>query len=393
MGLRNTVSGGLSLVHSASASGSPALRPKVVYLIGARSHVPRLAPVMAALERRGIFHQVLVDADDHAGGYIWPTVTADFDLEPPDHEIHSGEGTETQRTARLLTACEEVLIKERPDLVVVVGDHMSSLACSLVAGKLGVPIAHIESGLRVWDWSLSDEINRTLTDRLSDTLFTHSTGAAANLTAEGVVDGRVHAVGNTLVDALRQALSRGRRRTPWQAFGVEAHDYVLVALNRSANVRDNPKRLREIAAAIRSLAAETPVILSLKPDAHAGIHRSEIVSDLVAAGVHMVEPMGYTDFVALEAGAGAIVTDSGSVQEEASALGVSCFTLRETSERPITLTHGTNVLLGEDPAEIAAVRPSQRPPTPAAIPLWDGHAGERVADVLVANYALLSTAT
>lgn len=393
MGLRNTASGGLSLVHSASAAGSPALRPRVVYLIGARSHVPRLAPVMAALERRGLFHQVLVDADDDAGEHIWPTVTADFGLEPPDHTIRSGAGTETQRTARLLTACEEVLMSERPDLVVVVGDHMSSLACSLVAGKLGVPIAHIESGLRVWDWSLSDEINRTLTDRLSDTLFTHSTGAAANLTAEGVVDGRVHAVGNTLVDALRQALSRGRTRTPWKAFGVEAHEYVLIALSRAANVRDNPVRLREIAAAIRALAATTPVVLALKPYAHAGIHRGEIVSDLAAAGVHIAEPMGYTDFVALEAGAGAIVTDSGSVQEEASALGVSCFTLRETSERPITLTHGTNVLLGEDPVEITAVRPSQRPPTPAAIPLWDGHAGERVVDVLVANYALLSAAT
>ena len=393
MGLRNTVSGGLSLVHSTSASETRAQRPKVVYLIGARSHVPRLAPIMSALERRGVFHQVLVDADDQAGGYIWPTVTADFGLQPPNHAIHGGDGTETQRTARLLTACEDVLTIERPDLVVVVGDHMSSLACSLVAGKLGVPIAHIESGLRVWDWSLADEINRTLTDRLSDTLFTHSTGAAANLTAEGVVDGRVHAVGNTIVDALRQATSRARRSAPWLAFGVDPHGYVLVALNRSANVRDDPRRLREIAASIRELAAATPVVLSLKPDPHGGIHRREVVSDLAVAGVHMVEPMGYTDWVALAAGAGAIVTDSGSVQEEASALGVSCFTLRETSERPITLTHGTNVLLGEDPGEIAAVRPSNRPPTPAAIPLWDGHAGERVADVLVANYALLSAVT
>jgi UDP-N-acetylglucosamine 2-epimerase (non-hydrolysing) len=274
-------------------------------------------------------------------------------------------------------------------VVVVAGDVNSTLACALAASKLGIAVAHLEAGLRSFDWSMPEEVNRVLTDRLADTLFTHSPEASDNLQAEGIGPGSVHYVGNTMIDSLRRCEKRARAMKAWTKVGVDERAYVLVTLHRPSNV-DDPARLSAIVEGLVSLSQHAPVVFPIHPRTRARLAEDGALSRLEDAGVSCIEPLAYLEFLSMQAGAGAIVTDSGGVQEEASALGVSCYTFRPNTERPITLTHGTNVLLGEDAAEIAEVRPASHPPTPCAIPLWDGHAGERVADALIANYALMS---
>jgi UDP-N-acetylglucosamine 2-epimerase (non-hydrolysing) len=236
---------------------------------------------------------------------------------------------------------------------------------------------------------MPEEINRVLTDRLADILFTHSPEARDNLEAEGIDGGRVYYVGNTMIDSLRRCERRARGLQAWTAVGMAERSYVLVTLHRPSNV-DDSGRLDLIVDGLVALAAEAPVVFPIHPRTRARLTEDGGLGRLEAAGVACIEPVAYLEFLSLQAGAGAIITDSGGVQEEASALGISCFTFRPNTERPVTLTHGTNVLLGEDPNEIAEVRPAAHLPTPCAIPLWDGRAAERVADALVANYAMVS---
>jgi UDP-N-acetylglucosamine 2-epimerase (non-hydrolysing) len=287
----------------------------------------------------------------------------------------------------MLAALERILLDERPSLVVLAGDFDATLAAALAAAKLGVPVAHLEAGLRSWDWASGEEINRVLTDRLSDVLFLQSPEAEDNLRAEGIPDGRTHYVGSTMVDWLRRCAPAARRRAAWRRLGLAPHEYVLVVLHRRATV-DGPERTARLAEALKRLARRAPVVVGLVPRTAAELAATGVTGSRSTAALRCVGPLGFIDFVSMATAAGAIVTDSGSVQEEASALGVPCFTLRDTTERAVTLTHGTNTLLGDDPAELAEVSPSRRPPTPCAIPGWDGHASERVAAVLEANFAL-----
>jgi UDP-N-acetylglucosamine 2-epimerase (non-hydrolysing) len=233
---------------------------------------------------------------------------------------------------------------------------------------------------------MPEEINRVLTDRLSDVLLTHSPEALDNLVAEGIEPGRVHFVGNTMIDSLRRCEKRARARAAYRDLELLAHEYVLVTFHRPGNV-DDPSRLARIASALVALAPHCPVVFPIHPRTRVRLESSGHLARLEEAGVRCIEPVGYLEFLSLQAGAGAIVTDSGGIQEEASALGVDCYTFRPNTERPVTITHGTNRLMGEDPREIAGIRPSEWGPTPCAIPLWDGHAGRRTAEVLVARYA------
>jgi UDP-N-acetylglucosamine 2-epimerase (non-hydrolysing) len=232
---------------------------------------------------------------------------------------------------------------------------------------------------------MPEEVNRVLTDRLSDVLLTHSPEALDNLRSEGIDQNRVHYVGNTMIDSLRRCEKRARTRAAFADYGLPQYAYILVTLHRPANV-DEPIRLSQIVTALIELAANCPVVFPVHPRTRARLQESGDLDRLERAGVHCIEPLAYLDFLSLQAGAGAILTDSGGVQEEASALGVSCFTFRPNTERPVTVSHGTNVLLGDDPSLISCVQPSPWEPTPSAIPLWDGHAGRRVADVLVERY-------
>jgi UDP-N-acetylglucosamine 2-epimerase (non-hydrolysing) len=346
-----------------------------------------MAPIVAALQKRGSFRQVIVHTGQHYDARLSDEVLADLDFPPVDRFLNVGSGSHGEQTAKVIAAFEPVLLEERPVAVVVAGDVNSTLACALVAAKLGISVAHVESGLRSGDWSMPEEVNRVLTDGLSDILFTHSPEGEENLIAEGIGPGRVHYVGNTMIDSLRRAERRARERAVWTTIGVEEREYVLVTLHRPSNV-DAPEQLARIVEGLLELAGRHPVVFPIHPRTRARLAGSGALERMELAGVRCIEPQGYLDFLSLQAGAGAILTDSGGVQEEASALGVACFTLRPNTERPVTISHGTNVLLGDDPATIAQVAPSPWGPTPSAIPLWDGHAAERVAEALVANYAV-----
>jgi UDP-N-acetylglucosamine 2-epimerase (non-hydrolysing) len=360
----------------------------IVHVVGARPNFVKMAPVIVALEKRRAFRQVVVHTGQHYDAKMSDEVLADLDFPPPDRFLQIGSGAHGQQTAKVMLAFEEVIREERPVAVVVAGDVNSTLGCALAAAKHVIPVAHVEAGLRSFDWGMPEEINRVLTDRLSDLLFTHSPEAVGNLLAEGIVEGRIHHVGNTMIDSLRRSERNARQRRAWEAAGVGLGKYALVTLHRPSNV-DDAERLTRIVDALVGLAHRFPVVFPIHPRTRARLGDAA-VGRLEAAGTRCIDPVGYLDFLSLQSGAGAVVTDSGGVQEETSALGVRCYTFRPGTERPITLTHGTNVLLGDDPASLAKVELATWDPTPSAIPLWDGHAGERVADVLVTNYALSS---
>jgi UDP-N-acetylglucosamine 2-epimerase (non-hydrolysing) len=360
----------------------PRAHTTVLHAVSDQDSLVEVAPVVAALERRPAFRQVVV----HAGeGAALPPSTK---VGGRHKHLDIGGDTHAERTAAALLAFEAALMDERPDVLVVAGDNDTALAAALTATKLGIAVARLGAGLRCWDWTEPDEVNRTVLDRLSDALFTSSDDAAANLRAEGVPDGRIHAVGSTRIDMLRRYEARARALAAWRPHGAEDHAYTLVVLEQRATLQPSADHLARIADALAEVAAHGPVLATRPRDGSGELDGDAAGEMLAAAGALIVEPAGYVDALSLQAGAGAIVTDVGSVAEQASALGVRCYTPLQTTPRVVTLTHGTNSLLGDDPAAIAAVRPTGWAPTPAAIPLWDGRAGERVADALSANYTL-----
>jgi UDP-N-acetylglucosamine 2-epimerase (non-hydrolysing) len=350
----------------------------VLHAAGARSSFVRVAPVVAELERRGGFRQVVVDLSP-VDTRLDDAARAETGVPAPAHVIDAGPGGRGERTGRMLCAFERVLIAEQPDVVVLAGDFDATVACALAAAKLRIPVAHLEAGLRSWDWGMPEEINRVLTDQLSDALFCHSAIAADNLRAEGVGEARVHHVGSTVVDWLRAVPSTVRDSSVRRALGLERYEYVVVALHKRATV-DAPGSRTRLAAALSRMAEGAPVLVPSPA-------RTLEALPGVSHRVRRLGPLSCRAFAALAGESGAIVTDSGSVQEEASALGVPCYTLRPGTERQITLTHGTNHLV-DDVDDLAAIVPSGRPPTPCAIPLWDGHAAGRIADAVIANFVL-----
>jgi UDP-N-acetylglucosamine 2-epimerase (non-hydrolysing) len=297
----------------------------------------------------------------------------------PDFMLEVGSGSHAQQTARVMERLEPILLEKAPDLVMVPGDVNSTLAAVLTAAKLQIPVAHIESGLRSFDRSMPEEVNRIVADEFSDLLFLHSDEAIENLRAEGIGDERMHFVGNTMIDTLVALEKRFRSAETARRFGREPGEYLLVTLHRPALV-DGPL-LPETVHRLASLAREMPVVFPVHP-------RTRKMMEAVESdhpGLQLVEPLGYLDFLSLVADAGAILTDSGGIQEESTYLGVPCFTLRANTERPVTIRAGTNTLLGLDPAAIETIPAAldgreEEPSGPP--PLWDGRASERIADVV-----------
>jgi UDP-N-acetylglucosamine 2-epimerase (non-hydrolysing) len=357
----------------------------VLHAVGARPNFVKMAPVIDALAGRPGVRQTVVHTGQHYDERMSSEVMDQLGFPRPDVFLGIGSGTHGEQTGRALIEVERVLLERRPDVVCVGGDVNSTLAVALAASKLSIPVAHVEAGLRSFDWRMPEEINRVLTDRLSDLLFTHSPEATDNLAAEGIDRTRIHFVGNTMIDSLRRFEPQARRRRPWERADVVEGEYVLVTLHRPSNV-DDDAQLRRIVAALIDLSERAPVVFPIHPRTRARLVAADLLSILEGAGVRCRTPVPYLDFLGLEAGAAAIVTDSGGVQEEATALGVSCYTLRPNTERPITVAQGTNTLLGEDPAAISdiplpgAMRPSSE------IAGWDGHASERVADVIARTF-------
>ena len=327
-------------------------------MVGARPNFVKMAPVVDAMRRRGHTRQLVVHTGQHYDRRLSGDILDDLGFPDPDVCLEVGSGTHGDQTGKVLVGFEQVLMERRPDLVVVAGDVNSTLACALAAAKLGVPVAHLEAGLRSEDWTMPEEINRVLTDRMSDVLLTHSPEAEPNLLREGIDPARIHYVGNTMIDSLRRLEGRARRRAAWRELGAERprvrarHAPPAVERGRpGAPERDRGGAHRARRAgrpwSSRSTRARARGCAEAHGPAPPGARRTCAAS----------RPAGYLDFLSLQGAAGAIVTDSGGVQEEASALGVPCYTFRANTERPVTLTHGTNVLLGDDPALIADVGP------------------------------------
>ncbi|HMT05127.1 MAG: UDP-N-acetylglucosamine 2-epimerase (non-hydrolyzing) [Solirubrobacterales bacterium] len=355
---------------------------RIVHVLGTRPNFVKMAPLIAAISRRmpGA-DQTIVHTGQHYDRLMSEIFFEQLGVPAPDHMLEVGSGTHAQQTARVMERLEPLLVEDRPDLVVVPGDVNSTLAAALTAVKLEIPVAHLESGLRSYDRTMPEEINRIVTDQISDTLWVHSEEALRNLELEGIPAERAHFVGNTMIDSLVALQDRFRPLEACRQFGLEPGSYLLVTLHRPALV-DGPL-LFEAVAALNEVSGAMPVLFPVHPRTRARLAgNAELAENL-----HLVDPAGYLEFLSLEADAGAVLTDSGGIQEETSYLGVPCFTLRDNTERPVTIELGTNTLLGLDPARIseipsiiAARNPSAPPPQPP--PLWDGHAADRIAEQL-----------
>jgi len=361
-------------------------RPVLVHVVAGRPDAVKLAPVHAAVAQRGVFRQVVAQTGQHTDPPLSSDFLRDVGLPAPDHLLRAGHGSAATQTACALAEGEALLAELQPAALVVAGAANSTLGVVLAASKLGVPVARLEAGLRTRDRAAGEELNRTLLDTMGDVLFASSARAIENLLAEGVPAERVRHDGSTAVDGVRRARPRAAARAMWARFGVERHRYVLVTLDRPENV-DDDERLARIVEALAELASRVPVIFPQHPRTRARLIPMGDAHRLTGAGVLFTPPLGYLDFLSLQTGAGVVVTDSGTVQEETSVLGVPCYTLGDTTERTITLTHGTNTLLKDDPRDLADLPLAMRPPTPSVISLWDGRAGDRIADALVAGYA------
>ncbi|HUP85936.1 MAG TPA: UDP-N-acetylglucosamine 2-epimerase (non-hydrolyzing) [Acidimicrobiales bacterium] len=353
---------------------------RFVCVAAARPNFMKIKPVLDALEARGA-ETVLVHTGQHYDPGMSDIFFEELGIRRPDISLGIGSGTHAEQTGRVMTAFEPVLRDLAADAVVVVGDVNSTLACTLVAAKSAppIPVAHVEAGLRSRDWTMPEEVNRVVTDRLSRWLLVPSPDGVENLLAEGAERDRIHLVGNVMVDTLLANLDRARARPTLEDHGVESGAYGLVTLHRPATV-DDPSVLRPILSALADVADRLPLVFPVHPRTRASL------AGAAHLGIRLVDPLGYLDFVALQAGARVVLTDSGGVQEETTILGVPCLTLRDNTERPITITEGTNQLVGRDPAairravaEVLASPPAKRHPA-----LWDGHAGARIADALLA---------
>jgi UDP-N-acetylglucosamine 2-epimerase (non-hydrolysing) len=354
---------------------------RIVYVVGTRPNFVKMAPVIAALRRRvpgG--HHAIVHTGQHYDRLMSEVFVEELGVPEPDHMLGVGSGTHGEQTARVIERLEPVLAAERPDLVLVPGDVNSTLAAALTAAKSEIALGHVESGLRSFDRSMPEEVNRIVTDQLSELLFLHSEDAEENLRREGIPDERMHFVGNTMIDTLVSLEDRFRAAGTAKQLGLEEGGYLLVTLHRPALV--DGQLLGEAMTRLATVARELPVVFPVHPRTRKMLDES----GGEYAGVTLTDPVGYLDFLSLEASAGAVLTDSGGIQEETTYLGVPCFTLRANTERPVTVRAGTNTVLGLDPARIAEIpellaeRSGDRRDPP---PLWDGRAAERVADVVV----------
>lgn len=350
----------------------------VAHVVGARPNFMKAAPVLRALDALGI-RQRLIHTGQHYDERLSDVFFRDLDLPAPDENLAVGSGTQAGQTAALMVALERSFVATPPDLVVVYGDVNSTIAAALVAAKLRIAIAHVEAGLRSFDDTMPEEINRRVTDLLSDLAFVTSPEGVTNLQAAGMAASRIHFVGNPMIDTLLANLSRFRHEQARIDLDLP-HRYAIATLHRPANVDDPAQRARMVAM-LHDIAARLPVVVPLHPRGRAGLLDAGL---RVSADLRVVDPLGYVAFLSLVRGATAVVTDSGGIQEETTILGVPCLTVRPNTERPITISHGTNQLVepeGVDPALAAILEGGRRVPTTPP-PLWDGHAGDRIAAII-----------
>ena len=374
---------------------------KILNVVGARPNFVKIAPILRALERAAKpVQSLLVHTEQHYDDAMSAAFFADLGIGRPHYTLGVGSGSHATQTAEVMKRFEPVVREERPDVVIVVGDVNSTLACALTATKLGIKVAHVEAGLRSFDRRMPEEINRVLTDSISDFLFTTEQSANDNLRREGHADDTIFFVGNVMIDSLLACRDLAARSAILERLGLgsgSAHpEYAVVTLHRPSNV-DERRQLESLLGTLALLAQEMPVLLPCHPRTQTRLVefnltdylnpiRLDETPPLFQPGrVAVLNPVGYVDFFRLMLSARLVLTDSGGIQEETTCLGVPCLTLRENTERPVTITSGTNVLTGTDRQRILAaarVALSNGARQPTLPPLWDGHAAERIVGVL-----------
>ena len=366
--------------------------PLMTFLVvaGARPNFMKIAPIMDAFARRAAvahdFEVRLVHTGQHYDRAMSDGFFEDLGISEPDIHLGAGSGSHAEQTARIMVAFEQVCLSERPDWVIVVGDVNSTLACSITAKKLGIRVAHVEAGLRSRDMTMPEEINRLCTDAISDLLFTTDEMADQNLRAEGVADEKVVFVGNTMIDTLLRHVDRAKQ-LPLPA-GMAERGYAVLTLHRPSNV-DSPDTLGPLFAVIQRIAAMIPVVFPIHPRTRKNLGTFGLLNE--NSNIQFLEPLSYLPFISMVSRARLVLTDSGGIQEESTVLGVPCLTMRNNTERPITCSLGTNVLVGTDPERIyqAAVSVLENQQRPTGIPpKWDGRAGQRIVDRLLDGHSL-----
>jgi len=353
----------------------------ILHVVGARPNFIKTAPVAAALARGGVT-QTIVHTGQHYDARMSDVFFKELELPEPDVNLEVGSGSHAVQTAQVMQRFEPVVLERKPDMVLVYGDVNSTVAAALVCAKLMIPVAHVEAGLRSGDRSMPEEINRLLTDQLADLLFTPSADGNDNLLREGIPAKKIKLVGNVMIDTLMRLLPQAEKRWPNLEKEIPTGHFSLVTLHRPSNV-DDPRQLARLLEALGRIGRDISVLFPIHPRTRQAIMDGGLE---VPDSVHLMEPQGYLDFLALQSHADAVITDSGGIQEETTYLGVPCLTLRDSTERPITVTTGTNILIGGDlerlQVELGRILAGQgkRGQCP---PLWDGKASERIAEELI----------
>jgi UDP-N-acetylglucosamine 2-epimerase (non-hydrolysing) len=358
-------------------------RRRVLSVVGTRPNMMKIAPIAAELARRGDeFEHVLVHTGQHYDRELSEIFLDELGVGDPDYALGVGSGSHAQQTAGVMERLEPVLLETEPDIVLVPGDVNSTMAAAIAVSKLQIPLGHVEAGLRSFDRTLPEEINRVVADQLSQLLFIHSSDARDNLLAEGLPADAIHDVGNTMIDSLVAMQNRIDARKAPEERGLERGSYIVVTLHR--HWVDGPF-VSEVLSRLVDLSAELPVVFPVHPRTRAAIDALALEVD--SERLFLLEPVGYIEFMSLLTGSAGVLTDSGGIQEETTYLGLPCFTLRPNTERPVTLVEhgGTNVVLGAEPGRIADVPALLREASgrETQVPsLWDGHAAQRIVDVL-----------
>lgn len=361
-----------------TAEASPTV--KVTCVVGARPNFIKMAAIVEELRHRPHFSPRLVHTGQHFSPDMSASFFADLELPQPDANLGAGGGSQTQQTAQIMLALEGELLENRPELLVVVGDVNSTLAAALVAAKLEISVAHVEAGLRSFDRTMPEEINRVVTDVLADYLFVTEPSGVRNLLAEGISEKKIHLVGNVMIDTLLRFREKAANSDVLQRLGVSSGEYAVVTLHRPSNV-DDPAKLGSLLDMLDQLSRRLPVVFPVHPRTRQRIE----ANGLPESRLILSAPLSYLDFLCLMSEARLVLTDSGGIQEETTILEVPCLTLRENTERPVTIECGTNKLVGTDPAQVLpmAIAALEEKPVRGRVPeLWDGKAAGRILDVL-----------
>jgi UDP-N-acetylglucosamine 2-epimerase (non-hydrolysing) len=357
----------------------------ILNVVGARPNLMKMAPLVEAMQSYPDIRQTLLHTGQHYDAKMSQVFFDQLGLPQPDLYLGVGSGSHAEQTARVMHAFEPILLEYKPDLVLVVGDVNSTMACTLTAAKLHLPVAHIEAGLRSFDRTMPEEINRLVTDVLSTFLFTTSVDANQNLQREGIPQEKIFLVGNVMIDTLNKHRTRAQILGTPARFKLEPSHYALLTLHRPANV-DKAETLHSILEALITIQNEIPILFPAHPRTIRRIQEFGFQARVAKApNLHLVEPLGYLEFLDLMMHARLVLTDSGGIQEETTILGVPCLTLRENTERPITITEGTNELVGTDPKRIITATQrvlGEQGKTGRMPQLWDGHAAERIVTIL-----------